>query len=45
MVVDFLLIYDGNNFLEDSLEIHPKTSNDKSYNPAKSVDTALKPII
>ena len=34
-------IYDDKNFAEDPLEIHPKTSNDKSYIPEKSVDTAL----
>ena len=34
-------IYDDKNFAEDPLEIHPKTCNDKSYIPEKSVDTAL----
>ena len=34
-------IYDDKNFAEDPRKIHPKTCNDKSYIPEKSVDTAL----
>ena len=32
-------IYDNKNFAEDSLKIHPKSCNDNSYIPEKSVDT------
>ena len=33
-------IYDDRNFVEDSLEIHPKTCNDKSYIPKELVGAA-----
>ena len=33
-------IYDDKNFVEDPLEIHPKTCNDKPYIPEESDDTA-----
>ena len=33
-------IYDDRNFVEDSLEIHPKTCIDKSYIPKELVDAA-----
>ena len=31
-------IYDGKNFAEDPLKIHPKTCNDKSYISEQAVD-------
>ena len=33
-------IYGDKNFAEDSLELHPKTCNDKSYISEESVDNA-----
>ena len=34
-------IYEDKNFVEDPLEIYPKTCNNKSYIPEESVNTTL----
>ena len=40
MAIRHNTIYDAKTFAEDPLEIHPKDSNDESYFPGESVNTA-----